>query len=66
MERKKGVVEICYPVVLKIYKKMHLWKIPVPGKDRVKTDLSRLYPGENQEERQFGSFGVHNIAAPER
>lgn len=51
MERKKGVVEICYPVVLKIYKKMHLWKIPVPGKDRVKTDLSRLYPGENQEER---------------
>ena len=51
MERKKGVVEICYPVVLKIYKKMHLWKIPVPGRDRVKTDLSRLYPGENQEER---------------
>ena len=41
MERKKGVVEICYPVVLKIYKKMHLWKIPVPGKDRVKTDLSQ-------------------------
>lgn len=51
MERKKGVVEICYQVVLIIYKKMHLWKISVPGKDRVKTDLSRLYPGENQEER---------------
>ena len=51
MERKKGVVEICYQVVLIIYKKMHLWKIPVPGRDRVKTDLSRLYPGENQEER---------------
>ena len=46
MERKKGVVEICYQVVLIIYKKMHLWKIPVPGRDRVKTDLSRLYPGE--------------------
>ena len=51
MERKKGVVEICYQVVLIIYKKMHLWKIPVPGRDRVKTDLSHLYPGENQEER---------------
>lgn len=51
MERKKGIVGICYPVVLRIYKKMHLWKIPVPGRDRVKTDLSRLYPGENQEER---------------
>ena len=38
MERKKGVVEICYQVVLIIYKKMHLWKIPVPGRDRVKTD----------------------------
>lgn len=44
-------MEICYQVVLIIYKKMHLWKIPVPGRDRVKTDLSRLYPGENQEER---------------
>ena len=51
MERKKGIVGICYPVVLRIYKRMHLWKIPVPGRDRVKTDLSRLYPGENQEER---------------
>ena len=49
MERKKGVMEICYQVVLIIYKKMHLWKIPVPGRDRVKTDLSRLYPGENKE-----------------
>ena len=45
MERKKGVVEICYQVVLIIYKKMHLWKIPVPGRDRVKTDLSRLSGG---------------------
>ena len=42
MERKKGVVEICYQVVLIIYKKMHLWKIPVPGRDRVKTDLPCL------------------------
>ena len=50
MERKNGIVGICYMLVLKIYKKFHLWKIPVPGMDRVKTDLSRLYPGENQEE----------------
>lgn len=49
MERKKGVVEICYQVVLIIYKKMHLWKIPVPGrrqgKDRSEPFISRRKSG---------------------
>ncbi len=51
MDRKKGIFGICYQIVLKIYKKLHLWKIPVPGRDRVRADLNQLYPGENTEER---------------
>ena len=51
MDRKKGIFGICYQIVLKIYKKLHLWKIPVPGRDRVRADLNQLYPGENMEER---------------
>lgn len=51
MDRKKGILGICYQIVLKIYKKLHLWKIPVPGRDRVRADLNQLYPGENTEER---------------
>ena len=51
MDRKKGVFGICYQGVLKLYKKLHLWRIPVPGRDRVRADLNHLYPGENAEER---------------
>ena len=51
MERKRGIFGICYRIVLKVYKKLHLWRVPVPGRDRVRTDLNHLYPGENQEER---------------
>ena len=51
MDRKKGIFGICYQIVLKIYKKLHLWKIPVPGRDGVRADLNQLYPGENTEER---------------
>ena len=51
MDRIKGIFGICYQIVLKIYKKLHLWKIPVPGRDRVRADLNQLYPGENTEER---------------
>lgn len=51
MDRKKGIFGICYQIVLKIYKKLHLWKIPVPGRDRARADLNQLYPGENTEER---------------
>ena len=51
MDRKKVIFGICYQIVLKIYKKLHLWKIPVPGRDRVRADLNQLYPGENTEER---------------
>ena len=51
MDRKKGIFGICYQIVLKIYKKLHLWKIPVPARDRVRADLNQLYPGENMEER---------------
>ena len=51
MDRKKGIFGICYQIVLKIYKKLHLWKIPVLGRDRVRADLNQLYPGENTEER---------------
>lgn len=51
MDRKKGIFGICYQVVLKLYKKLHLWRIPVPGRDRVRTDLNHLYPGGNAEER---------------
>lgn len=51
MDRKKGVFGICYQGVLKLYKKLHLWRIPVPGRDRVREDLNHLYPGENAEER---------------
>ena len=51
MEQKKGVFGICFRMVLKVYKKLHLWKIPIPGRDRVRADLSRLFPGENSEER---------------
>lgn len=51
MDRKKGIFGICYQIVLKIYKKLHLWKIPIPGRDRVRADLNQLYPGENTEER---------------
>ena len=52
MDRKKGIFGICYQIVLKIYKKLHLWKIPVPGRDRVRADLNQLYPGDNTEERR--------------
>ncbi len=51
MERKRGIFGICYRIVRKAYKKLHLWRVPIPGRDRVRTDLNHLYTGENQEER---------------
>lgn len=51
MDHKKGIFGICYQIVLKTYKKLHLWRIPIPGRDRVRVDLNHLYPGENAEER---------------
>ena len=50
MDCKKGILRLFYRGMMFCYKKLHLWKIPVPGRDRVKTDLNRLHPGENPQE----------------
>lgn len=50
MKYKKGILGIVYKGMMFCYKKLHLWKLPAPGRDRVKTDLNRIYPGENLQE----------------
>lgn len=50
MDCKKGIFRVVYEAMMFCYKKLHLWKVPVPGRDRVKTDLQRIHPGENQQE----------------
>lgn len=51
MKLEKGILRFFYKAVMFCYKKMHLWKIPIPGRDTVKEDLKQIYPGENQRER---------------
>ena len=50
MDYKKGILGFIYKGMMLCYKKLHLWKLPVPGRDRVKTDLNRIYPGQNPQE----------------
>lgn len=50
MNYKKGILGFVYQGMMFCYKKLHLWKLPVPGRDRVKTDLNRIHPGENSQE----------------
>ena len=50
MKYQKGLLGFVYKGMMVCYKKLHLWKLPVPGRDRVKTDLNRIYPGENPQE----------------
>lgn len=50
MKYQKGILGLIYKGMMFCYKKLHLWKLPVPGRDRVKTDLNRIYPGENLQE----------------
>lgn len=50
MNYKKGILGFVYQGMMFCYKKLHLWKLPVPGRDRVKTDLNRIHPGENLQE----------------
>lgn len=47
---KKGILRFFYKGMMFCYKKLHLWRIPIPGKNRVKVDLNRTHPGENQQE----------------
>lgn len=47
---KKGILRFFYKIMMFCYKKLHLWRIPMPGKDKVKADLNRMHPGENQQE----------------
>ena len=50
MKSKTGILLFFYKIVMFCYKKLHIWKVPVPGKENVKTDLNQIYPGENQQE----------------
>lgn len=50
MKSKTGILLFFYKIVMFCYKKLHIWKVPVPGKEKVKTDLNQIYPGENQQE----------------
>lgn len=50
MNYKKGILGFVYKGMMLCYKKLHLWKLPIPGRDRVKADLNRIYPGENPQE----------------
>lgn len=47
---KKGILRFFYKGIMFCYKKLHLWRIPMPGRNRVQVDLNRMYPGENQQE----------------
>jgi len=48
---KKGILRFFYKVTMVCYKKLHLWRIPIPGRDKVQADLNRMHPGENPQER---------------
>ena len=50
MKNKRGILLFFYKIVMFCYKKLHIWKVPVPGKEKVKTDLNQIYPGENPQE----------------
>lgn len=50
MKSKNGILRFFYNIVMFCYKKLHIWKVPVPGKEKVKTDLGQIYAGENQQE----------------
>lgn len=50
MNYKKGILGFVYQRMMFCYKKLHLWKLPVPGRNRVKADLNRIHPGENSQE----------------
>lgn len=50
MKNKSGILLFFYKIVMFCYKKLHIWKVPVPGKEKVKTDLNQIYPGENPQE----------------
>ena len=47
---KNGILRIFYKGMMFCYKKLHLWRIPIPGREKVKADLSRMHPGENPQE----------------
>ena len=47
---KKGILRFFYKVMMVCYKKLHLWRIPIPGRDKVQADLNRMHPGENPQE----------------
>lgn len=47
---KNGILQIFYKGMMFCYKKLHLWRIPIPGREKVKADLSRMHPGENPQE----------------
>ena len=47
---KKGILRFFYKVTMVCYKKLHLWRIPIPGRDKVQADLNRMHPGENPQE----------------
>lgn len=50
MNYNKGILGFVYQRMMFCYKKLHLWKLPVPGRNRVKADLNRIHPGENSQE----------------
>ena len=50
MNYKKGILGFVYQRMMFCYKKLHLWKLPVPGRNQVKADLNRIHPGENSQE----------------
>ena len=47
---KKGILRFFYKVTMVCYKKLHLWRIPIPGRDKVQADLNRMHPGEIPQE----------------
>lgn len=50
MKSKNGILRFFYNIVMFCYKKLHIWKVPVPGKEKVKADLGQIYAGENPQE----------------
>ena len=50
MKKKSKLLFFLYKIVMFWYKKLHMWRIPVPGKEKVKADLSQMHPGENSRE----------------
>ena len=45
---KKGILRFFYKVTMVCYKKLHLWRIPIPGRDKVQADLYGC--------REYGDF----------